>query len=170
MKQLNLILLAVFLALVVVSFSYNIYSSPITGNVIQNYASIDDALNHSNEIVNEYNKNINKVPLFVRKLFGNEVLNITLIRLNNTKNFFCIVTKNSKVESLEKHYCTSHSPTMNVWITEQSINDIIESDDQLSRFEDAVKRKEIDYKAISFKTKVKMAISRIGLKIFGFFR
>lgn len=141
--------------------------SAITGNIIRN-GSLYYYLDNPEKAMEEYNKNIEHVPGFVKSIFGHERINLEVGLENSSKREFGVVTEKGIVISVEKEYL--EDATLKVKINDTVINKIIQAEDQVKELQDALDKKEIEYKAVRLKTKAKTFLARVALKISSWFR
>ena len=161
LKPLHLFTL-VMLTLLVFSIG-NSYS--FTGMVVAPVNSIDDALKHPEAVKDQYNANFEKVPNIVKTIFGNEVINLTITRTNGTISSLSLVTQKGKmamvsVTPLQKY-------TLDVQVSEATINAIANDKDPTGRLKQALQDNEIKYQARRITTSFKTGFARLMLWMFG---
>ena len=145
----------------------NQYRFSPTGMVVQNLYNLDYTLDHLDEIKDIYNQNIDKVPNFAKTIFGNEKMDIQIQRRDETTARISIETKNAVIKQMTTSAFDSY--TLKVKIDENTINSIINSKYQVARLKQAIDNKEIEYKALRFKTSMKIRLSKIFLSVFNWF-
>lgn len=153
-----LVLAAIILAL--------LQKPAVTGYIIRN-DSVYYYLDNPDKVMEEYNKNIEYVPGFIKTIFGNERINLEVSLENGSKREYGILTEKGTIISVEKQYL--EDPTLNAKISEATINKLLQAEDQVGALKEALDNKEIGYEAVKVKTKVKTFFARIALKVFGWF-
>lgn len=119
-------------------------------------ASLDDQINVLRETVFDQ-----ELPGFTKRLFGNEQMNIHVALEGGEEVVIGMVTEKGMIKSVEKGELTK--PTLNVYMSQETIQDILSSDNQLQTFQEALKNKEITYKAVGLRKKIKFGL----LSLFG---
>lgn len=121
-----------------------------------------------NNLVADYNKNFDKMPSFVRTLFGNERINANITLTNGTVITMGGVTKDGKI--IEAKEGGIGNPTMEVFVSESAINDITASKDPAGAFKGALDSKRLSYRGVSTGAKVKLSIVSIAARAYFFLR
>lgn len=166
LKKRTIIIALILIFILTVLFSSNYRFSP-TGMVVSDVYNLDYVLNNLNEFKDKYNSNIDKVPGFVKIMFGDEKIDLIITKIDETKVKLSVETKNGLVEKATTEQFDEY--TLNVWVDERTINEIIESEDQIMRLKQALDNEEIKYEALTFKTSLKTGISKIILTIYSWF-
>lgn len=100
-------------------------------------------------------------------LFGNERVNLYVTLEEGESVVIGIISENKKVVSFEEGELTD--PTLNAYVTEEILTEIIDSDDSLQTFQEALEENEISYEAVGFSNKMKFGVSRFFFKIVNWF-
>lgn len=116
------------------------------------------------ELKTTYNANLDKVPGMVKKIIGNEKINLHFTPLAGSERTIAIRTKKAKI--IEIGEIPYGKPTLNIYLTEKTVNRLKNKEITI---EQAIRTKEITYKARRFRTKIKSGIFKFGLKIKGWF-
>lgn len=104
------------------------------------------------KLVSSYNDNLQKVPGFAKKLFGNERINLYV----DGKLFVGLAGQNSKIVEYKKGGLDK--PTMKIFTTGETISDLTDGQKTLL---DAVKDKSIQYQGVGFGNKMKFGFVKI---------
>lgn len=115
---------------------------------------VDFYLNNMNEVQSKYNAESERIPYFLRLIFGNERINATLIRLDGKRVNIAAETNNGKISNIWKG--EMKNPTMQLEIREATMRKISESDNAVDALEKAIKSGEIKYGTKRVLSKVKM--------------
>ncbi|MBW2992759.1 hypothetical protein KY345_06090 [Candidatus Woesearchaeota archaeon] len=150
-----------FLLAVIISFQ----NPGATGYIVKN-DSLNYYLDNPETAMNEYNSNIDNVPSFVKAIFGDERINAE-IELAEGSRRYGIVTEKGIIMNVTEGYIEEH--TLEVYTTEETVNKIIEAEDQVEALREALDNKEIEYKAVKVKTKIKTFFAKIALGIASWF-
>lgn len=142
------------------------YSFATTGRVVSAW-DVDGAVQNLPAVQQEFNLNLENVPNFIKTLFGNERLNLTIARLDGGTVQVGLVTRNGRIESVGKDVIDDY--TMDVQVAESTVDAIASSDDQAARLKLALDTGEITYQARTFKASVKVGVSRLLLSVAGWF-
>lgn len=111
------------------------------------------------QITEELNKNIDKIPQVIRNNFANERINIEMTMNDQTTEILSIETKDGKLETIKREL--TENPTYKVTTTEQVINNIINSPDPRTEALKAYKNKDIKVEAVTIINKIKMFFANI---------
>ena len=152
---------AIGLFVVLFVFSANNYRFSPTGMVVADIYDLDYALENLDELKDKYNTNIDRVPNFVKTIFGNEKMKVEVTRLDGTITTLSVETKKGMIETVTKEEFDKY--TLNVWIGERTINEVMEAEDQIERLKQAIDNEEVRYQALRFKTRIKIWFSKIFL-------
>lgn len=161
-KLLAILVLVFGLYLIADSYSF----SP-TGMVVEDMTDLDYALENKDLLVEQYNANLEDVPNFVKTIFGNEKMDVTIEKENREVIKLSVETRKGRIVKITEDRFNDY--TLEVTIKEKTVNKIISSEDQIASLKKAIDAGEIRYKALSFGTTVKTGISRIFLSIFSWF-
>lgn len=164
-KDLRLKIVGIALLFVIVLLLGDSYRTTPIGMAIAQGRNLDFALNNLNGLQKEYNANIDKVPKFIKTLFGDEKINVTITRSNGTIAQLSVETENGIIKEISTESFEEY--TLNIWVAEEIINEIINAEEQTARLKQALDDKEITYKALRFTTAFKLAVSKIFLALFG---
>lgn len=144
----------------------SIYSPSYTGNVV---GVIDTKylLDNTEEVMQDYNSNLENIPGFIKHIFGNELIRLNITLNNGSERILYIKTEKGKMLYINK--TESDKPSLNVWTDEETIDGIASAEDQVDSFNSALKNKKIIYEAVKFKTKAKTIFAGAALKVFSWF-
>ena len=109
------------------------------------------------KLVDAYNQNLEKVPEFVKNIFGNERITLYI----DGELFVGLAGEGGKIVEYKKGGIDK--PTMNVYTTNDTIDKLIDGDKTLL---EAVKDKSISYQGVGFVNKIKFGIIKIFQGIF----
>ena len=113
-----------------------------------------------------YNPNVHRIPGFVKALFGNEKINAYITLNDGSVLRIGAQTKNGEVVEFQPNEISN--PTMIVYTTERTIRGIIDSPVPIRAFQEALAKGDITYRGVGVKTKVKLGIVAVGVKIYSF--
>ncbi len=108
------------------------------------------------------------MPGFVVGLFGNDRINLEVTRADFSVAFLGIVTADGKITEIQDSFLDE--PTLNVFTTEQTMEDVFSAGDPFGVLSDALDSGDISYEAVTFGNKVKLGFGRVFIKIIGWFR
>lgn len=140
-------------------------SPSYTGKIIE-INSLDDVMNNLDRIKTEYNNNLEYVPGFVKTIFGNEIINISVNRNNEQIINLGIETEDGKITKLSN---ITSPYTMNVWLNEETFEKILKSDNQIDTLKESLDNKEINYQGLRFPTKIKTGFAKFFVNIWNWF-
>jgi len=133
----------------------------IQKSIVQFYL-VDYFSNESLEQLMEmYNSNVEKAPA-VAKFFKNERVNLYIEKIKKASISF--VTKDGKMITVTKGEL--ENPTVNVYTDMETIENIIRRE---MTFTEAMETGKITYKGVGFFKSIKIAIAKLGLRIYSFF-
>ena len=167
MKKLDILFIAILLAVFTFAVADNMTFSP-TGHVVSDFSNANAVISNIDSAKEQYNNNLDQVPGFVKSMFGNERINLTMTMADGSIKHFSIVTRKGYVENISVDYFNDY--TMDVSISEKTANDIISSKNQIGRLRQALNDKEIEYHSHRFKTSIKTGTSRFFISISRIFR
>jgi hypothetical protein len=139
----------------------------ITGNVVQ-HVSFQEVLEQPGQYVNQYNQHAQSIPSWLKTIMGDERINMEVAMDDGSTKKFAITTKKAKVESWKEK--ALEDPTLLAQTTEKVLNTILKEDDQFTAMAQAVKKKNITYKGLTFKSKAKSSMSKMVLSISSWFK
>jgi len=151
----QIILLAAVIILIVGSINL-IWAPKFIGHVVKE-TSLDATLNNLDKVQEEYNENSENMPPFFTKLFGNEIIELQIEREDASIETVIIKSVNGKIEKIND---VDEEYTLLVELKEDTVNEILNSDDQLNAIKDALDNKEIKYSSKRIATKIKVGFAR----------
>jgi len=160
MKLINIILMA----MVILPSAFAMQA--ITGQIVRN-ESVVYYLENIGEVKDQYNSNIENVPGFVKKIFGDERVNAELELANGTTVEYYMITEKGVITSLEKGLLDD--PTLNVKTKEEVITRILQSENQVQELQKAIDEKEISIEAVGVGMKLKMFFIKLAVKVGSWF-
>lgn len=160
-----------FITLFAIGFVFvmflKLFSLNYTGYAVKEEYNVEYAIGHLEDFKNLYNANINKMPNFIKSVFGNERINAIVQMSSGRYERIALVTKGGIIE--EAREGALDNPTIIIGTKEEVINSIMASAKPAERFRNAMLNKEITLEAISPMAKVKMAAGKSALKITSWF-
>ncbi|MCX6706696.1 MAG: hypothetical protein NT001_00980 [Candidatus Woesearchaeota archaeon] len=127
----------------------------------------DYYLNNLNEAQAKYNEKSDSIPSTLRYIFGDEKINVTLMRTSGEKVNLAVETHNGKISNIARG--EMKNPTMEVEMKETTIKKISESKNAIWEIDNALNSKEIKYKDLTVKSKIKMVFARSAIKVWSWF-
>ncbi len=126
----------------------------------------DEKTFNLDEMVKKYNANSNKAPWMVKKMLGNERIDVHIVNEEGEKTpepDFNLIMSDGKI----RDYSTgpSERPTVKLFITEDNFRDLMESQNPGKAFVTMYGNGDIVTEEISIKAKIKFAVGRILMKI-----
>ena len=109
------------------------------------------------KLVSVYNENLDKVPGFVKGVFGNERIDVYI----DGQKFVGLVGENGNITEYKKGGIDK--PTMKIYTTSETIGHLLENEKTLL---EAVKDKSIQYEGVGFVNKIKFGFIKIFQGIF----
>lgn len=158
MKYLN----ASFIGIILLAFVFVIADSLALSPArytMGDFGDVNSIMNNIDAAKEEYNSNIDQVPGFVRSIFGNERINLTMDMEDGSMKHFSIETRRGYVETITEDLFDTY--TMDVFLTESTANKIINSENQIKSLRQSLDSYEITYKPHRFKTFVKTFVSML---------
>ena len=122
---------------------------------------VDEYLEDSDKLIEDYNKNIDSAPRVLKTLFGDERINIYLGHFESTR-IFSAETRNARLISFKEE--EGKNPTLRVYINKEVLDSIINSEDPIASLMSALDSGEIKYEAVGVKTKIKLFFTSLFLK------
>lgn len=119
------------------------------------------------EYIGQINANLDGVPEYIFKLFGSDLINISVKLENGSTSTYNVRTSANRVTYLKKGL--DESATIEVEITEDVINQIMYSADPLNKFLDAFNSRKIKYSGAGVEGAVKETGVGITVGIMGIF-
>ncbi len=131
-------------------------------------------------LVSMYNKNVERVPGYVKSVIGNENLHIVFTLANGTKYEFAASTRDAMITDAhfwkdadkngndDSWQAKGITPTMKLTSNEATLRRIAKSKDPLAAFRRAW-GKDIHFEALDFVSNIKLGIANIGMWLFGLF-
>ena len=120
----------------------------------------DDVVSQLNELSSEYKGQ--QMPKPFAMIFGNERINV---HIDDAK--VSVVTQEGVMTSFKQGHLDD--PTMNVYLSEATLNKILNSDNPGEAVKNALKNKEITYKGVGVGKSIKLFFVKIGAKIASWF-
>lgn len=130
-------------------------------------AKTDYYLNNLDEAQTRYNAKSDSIPSTLRYIFGDEKINATLVRTSGEKVNLAVETHNGKISRIARG--EMKNPTMEAEIRETTIKKISESKNAIWEINKALNSKEIKYKDLTVKSKVKMVVARSAIRVWSWF-
>ncbi len=165
MEKNDLILISSTILFLLLVFIMLIKAPAYTGKVIE-INNLDDALNNLDELKDGYNTKADGLPGFISRIFGNEVMRIEIMRRNGSVEEIDLKTVAGKAVKVDD---VNESCTMEINTNEDTFDKILSSENQLDAFRKSLDKKEISYKALKFKTKLKVGTIRTILRVRSWF-
>ena len=165
MIRVMLATLIVLLCFTMIAIDY--HETPYTGFAVYSGVAVDDMVNNLDDTKTSFNKNVEYMPDYAKTVFGNERINLNITRESGEVNIVGIITEEGVV--VEMVNGSIENATLNIQTDEKTINEIVESEDQITTFREAFDEEEIEFKATRFGLKVKMWFAKLVLKIMGWF-
>jgi non-homologous end joining protein Ku len=138
------------------------------GNVFaysdENY-SLDFILNNKEDAVDIYNRNLDRVPEIIKDQFSNEVISLEVIRDDNSTEVLYLILKDSKLEEISTE--SRDDISLELYMSESSIDSIIQSEDKVAELKSAMKSKDIVLKPKDFFNSIKIGIMKVILFFIG---
>lgn len=117
--------------------------------------------------VDRYNQNVDGI-LFVKTFIGEERIRCEISLNNGTELIIGITTdEDAKITSFEKGEISD--PTINASTNENTVRTIMNSDDPVSAFQDALDSGAITFEGVGLGDKIKVGVMKVVRKIAGFF-
>lgn len=151
-------------ALMFLGLVLNMFSPSISGNSMLDFENLDSE--DLDSLRDGVNQNLERVPKFLKTMFGNERLNIH-IDDNGTVREYAAVTEKGYITELKEG--SLESPTMDVWFSAATIEAVSISEEPVKRLREALKSGEIKYQTHAAKTKIRMGLARLAFSVYGLF-
>ncbi len=126
-----------------------------------------DLFEDAKSLVDIYNQNIENVPV-ITSFIGEERIRCEISLNDGTELIIGITTdEDAKITSFEKGDISD--PTINASTNENTVRTIMNSDDPVSAFQDALDSGAITFEGVGLGDKIKVGVMKVVLKIAGFF-
>ena len=126
-----------------------------------------DLFEDAKSLVDIYNQNIENIPV-ITSFIGEERIRCEISLNDGTELIIGITTdEDAKITSFEKGEISD--PTINASTNENTVRTIMNSDDPVSAFQDALNSGAIAFEGVGLGDKIKVGVLKVALKIAGFF-
>ena len=142
-----------------------LFGPSTTGNTVLDLSELSEA--DLADIKEKFNLNLDKIPRFVKSMFGNERMNIHVDQEGETKEFSAVTSK-GKILLLEEG--SLEDRTLDVWVSQETIDRISSSDDPVEELRTALQKKEIQYETYAMPTKIRMGLAKFSFGIYSLFK
>ena len=144
-KRLSVLVLLTF----VVSSCFALPVSAITEDEIETHLLV------------EYNAFISSNPdvPFVKSIFGEQVIHILITKTNGDIEFSVVTDEDAYITEIKSG--APESPTLLVTSNEETINNILNSDDPASEAMNALNNGDIDYKGVGIKNMIVVGVTKV---------
>lgn len=160
-------IICAILLLVLISFIVSYKRMSLNSFGAYDPARTDKYLDEPEQLKQAYNTNIMFAPFFLRWMIGDERVNVSFTRLDESIAALAITTDNGMIKDIKKGQM--EKPTMHLIANEATLEIIYESDDPIEEFEQAVKKDDIKAESLSFLTSIKLAILKITIAVLSLF-
>ncbi|MBU0536467.1 MAG: hypothetical protein KKE20_05850 [Nanoarchaeota archaeon] len=138
-----------------------------TGNVVYTPEIMNEYLENPNDLMSLFGKTSGEMPGWLKIMFGDEMVNAKIIRMDGSMVDIAIETENGNLK--DAHQGSFEEPTMNVEITENTIKKIYESESPVDEVEKALENGEIKYDTQRFTSTIKMGILNTAINVMSWF-
>ncbi len=129
-------------------------------------AASADIVNDLDIKVNEYNEYTEQVPSFLKTLLGNEVIKLVIMTNEGEEVYIKAVTEDAFITTFEEiDENTQIDETMIVGTDEETIQNILSSEDPLGTFIDAKENGKIIIKPVGIVNNVTFTMANVILKL-----
>lgn len=118
------------------------------------------------QVVEQYNKFFDKVPGIVKSAIGTETIRAEIIFKDGAVKTAGLKTKKGLITDFQDE--PYEDSTMGLYISEETIEKIISSDDPIANLKEAW-GKEIRYEGLTFINQIKVFFMDIGFRLFSLF-
>lgn len=126
-----------------------------------------DLFEDAESLVDIYNQNIENIPV-ITSFIGEGRIRCEISLNDGTKLIIGITTdEDAKITSFEKGEISD--PTIRAYTNESTIRTIMNSNDPVSAFQDALDSGAITFEGVGLGDKIKVGVMKVVLKIAGFF-
>ena len=116
------------------------------------------------EYVPVYNENVDNLPGFIKRISGNERINLEIVLENGSTLRIGVVTEDGRITEFSKGRISE--PTVKAWTGEEVARRIINSEDPMSTGINALKMGEIKYSGVGFRKSLKVFAVKIVIKVY----
>lgn len=143
----------------------------LVGLLLVSFVSALDIEKEAEKIKTIFNDNIDQVPGIVIALFGNEQINVYVSDVKEISQESDVIIGVSMQEGLIESVKEGEleKPTMNAYLTEETLLDLLWSTDPFNDFSAALDEGKITYKAVTFTGKIKYGIAGVVGTVIGWF-
>ena len=156
------VFLILVIAITLFSLLLNQYSFEYSGSVVKDF-NARKALVDLDKIKNTVNENADKIPNFIKTVFGNENINIKLTTNEGTVVDLWVKTQNAKIVSLD--YGELDNPTIIVYTSEDTLNRIAKSEKPTDELLYAMNSGEIRYETKTVTSGIRASIGKFLYKV-----
>jgi len=135
----------------------------VTGNFI----SARDLLDDPEAAKEDYNSNIEKVSGFVKNLFGNELIKLSVDMDDDEDKVLYIKTERGLILYINDTVETE--PTLLMWTDEETIDEISAAENQIDTFRNALDSGSLRYQTNAFMTGFKVGVAKTVFTVVGWF-
>jgi len=128
-------------------------------------AAETDVLDEMEKMMEEMEEQ--EIPPPLGTVFGNEKINIHFSLDDGGTEVLGLLTENKKIRSVDEKELAN--PSLNVYLSEEVLKDIYNSDNPSKAFKKALDEKKITYKAVGIFNKLKFGVVLIFAKIASYF-
>jgi hypothetical protein len=115
-----------------------------------------------------YNQNVGEIPFIARLMSEERIKSEISLDDGNMLTIGIKTDKDAKVISLEKGDISD--PTINAYTTENTVRSIMNSDDPVSAFQEAINSGKIKFEGVGLGNKIKVRTMDIAIRLYGFFK
>lgn len=155
-------LVVFFFAVIIVSFDLG-----YTGNIVRENFNTRYAVEHTDEIVNEYNHRFERIPNFAKTLLGNERINLIINMNDGSMKEYSLVTQEGKIIEYDNKLLNDYS--IAVRTSERVIDSIASSKEPGNDFGNAVENGDIKIESQKLVSGIKITTAKIFVKIKNWF-
>lgn len=116
------------------------------------------------EYVPIYNENADNLPGFIKRIAGNERIDLEITLENKSILNIGVVTENGRIVEFSKGKISK--PTMRAWTSEDVARRIINSEDPISTGVNGLKMGEIRYSGVGFRRTLRILAVKIVIKVY----
>ena len=106
--------------------------------------------------IQKANTYVHEVPQFIRDIFGNERINVYITDVSGKVINLGAITENTRIKEIKGKLI--ENPSLNVFGDETTIKGILNSENRIQEFQDALREGKIRYEGIGFLSSIKFGI------------
>jgi uncharacterized protein YpmS len=116
------------------------------------------------QLETQFNKNTDKIPSFVGSLIGDQTIAVNMSNVEEDRGLLKedvigIKTEGKEIEEIQ--WGAFEDTTLKIWIDQEDVNQLMESEKPMQELKKMLKNEDIRYETYTITNKVKMSLMKI---------